>query len=243
MTTPKKLTEMDLEKGIAALNAVANQNNVVARRTELLNKANDGSATTEEREELIKSLHGNDLADKATAGIRTSEPIQKSVDVSDFLKDITAGVQQGLEVVAEQIQKSQLDESGFRVALATTLAAMHDVVKTQGEMLKSLTGAVDANANQAARGPKSRGLGASAAAQPIAKSFGGAAGAPVANGREQMQLTDNQIFDAMEGMIKSGRTNVNGEDLTKAVIKLESLRQITPAVMAAVQEFVQKSAS
>lgn len=245
----KTLTETDLAKGLDALQAVANQNNVVARRTELLNKANDGSASTEEREELIKSLSGNDLQERVTTGMR-SEPIAKSIDVSDFLKDITAGVVQGLEVLAEQIQKSQVDESGFRVALATTLAAFHDVAKTQGELiksqgelLKSLTGQADANANQAARQPKSRGLGAPAATQAISKSFGGAAGTPVVNGREPMQLTDNQIYDAIEGIQKGGTMHINGEDLTKAVIKFESLRQMTPAVMAAVQEYAQKHAS
>lgn len=241
----KKLTEEDLAKGLSALSAVAVQNNVAARRTELLAKANAGQASDEERDELIKSLSGNDLATRATEGFKTDE-IKKSLDVSEFLKDMTAGVSQGLEVLAEQMQKSQVDEGNFRIALATTLCGFNDVlsaqseiIKSQGELLKSLAGQA---ATQPARGPKSMGLTAAPAAKVLQKSFGGAVGAQPARSSD-ISLSDDQIFTAMEGLQKSGTTHIGGEDLMKAVTQFESLRQVSEPVMAAVQAFVAKTAS
>ncbi len=237
----KKLTEEDLAKGLNALTAVASHNNVAARRTELLSKANSGEATDEERDELIKSLSGNDLGQRAAAGLQTNE-IKKSLDVSDYLKDLTSGIAQGLEVLGDQLSKSQEGEGNFRIALATTLVGINDVLQAQGEILKSLTAQAAQTATLPARGPKSLGV-AGVPAKAIQKSFGGAQGAGASHAKPSVDLSDDQIFDAMEGLQKSGVFHVNGEDLTKAVSKYESLHQISQPVMEAVQAFVAKNAS
>lgn len=227
----KKLTEADLEKGMKALTEAATKNNTAARSAELFAKAQNGTITDDERDELVKSLNGAGLVEKSTAGMR-SDQIQKSLDVSDFLRDMTGGITSGLATLSEHIQKSQSDDHGFRVALATTLSAMSDVIREQGEIIKSMSermGVVPA------RGPKSQGV---RGVQPMAKSFAGTppqGGANVTGG----DLSKSQILDAMDGMIQKGIVAAsNGEDLVKASTKYESLDAISPAVLADVQKYL-----
>lgn len=227
----KKLTEADLVKGMEALTEAANKNNTATRSAELFQKAQSGEITDDERDELVKSLRGSALTEKVTQGLGT-DTIQKSIDVSDFLRDATTGITEGLRTLTDHIQKSQTDDHGFRVALATTISAMTDVITNQGELLKSMATQLGV---QAARPPKSQGV---RGAQPLAKSF---AGTPAqANGAEQgAELSKSQILDGLDAMISKGLTSAsNGEDLVKASTKYESLNLISPAVVADVQKFL-----
>jgi hypothetical protein len=140
-----------------------------------------------------------------------------------------------LAALTDHIQKSQSDDYGFRVALAQTLASLTDVVKSQGELLKSLNATA---AVTPARAPKSQGLGVA----PMQKSF---AGAPPANGSVANQagegLSKGEILDAMEGMLHKSILATSGEDLVKSISKYESMNQISPALLADVEAFVAKN--
>jgi len=227
----KKMTEHDLEKGMNALAEAALKNNTATRAADLFAKAQSGEITDDEKDELVKSLRGDELASKVMGGFQT-DTIQKSIDVSDFLRDATVGITDGLRTLTDHIQKSQGDDHGYRVALATTLASMTDVITSQSEMLKSMASQLGV---QPARGPMSKGV---RGAQPMAKSF---AGAPTqANAMEQgSDLSKSQILDGLDAMIAKGGNNAsNGEDLVKASTKYESLNQISPVVLADVQKFL-----
>ena len=52
-----KLTEADLQKGVAALKDAASKNNPLARQAELFQKSQDGTISAEEKDELVKSLN------------------------------------------------------------------------------------------------------------------------------------------------------------------------------------------
>lgn len=232
----KKLTETDLEKGLDALQEAASKNNPHLRQATLLAKAQDGTIADEEKEELIKSIDGSKLTSEVLAGFQ-SETIQKSIDVSDFLRDSTAGVTQGLEALTQHIQKSQSDDHGFRIALATTLASMTDVIKSQGELLKSMSEQFGEVAALPARGPKSQGV----RAQPMNKSFAGAPARQLGVASVESDLSKSEILDGMEGMLHKGVEVVEGEDLLKAISKYESSNQISPTLLREVSAYVVKN--
>lgn len=236
MTT--KLNEGDLKKGVEALKAAANAGNPLARRGVLFQKAQDGSATPEEIDELRKSLGSSSLADAATAPISGSDTIKKSIDVSDFLREATNGMTEGLRVLADHISKSQGDDHGFRIAAATTIAGMHDAIVAQGEMIKSIAAQVGVAMNQPARGPRSQGV----RAEPMAKSF---AGQPAPQGAQAAttgeDLSKGQILDVMDDMhLSKGIRQIGGEDMLKAISKYEHTNLISPSVLKAVQEHAAK---
>lgn len=230
-----KLTETDLQKGVEALKVAANKGNVHARRAELFAKANAGTASDEEVEELRKSLSPESLAETTTAPMK-SDTIRKSIDVSDFLREQTNGMVSGLEKLANHIQKSEATDHGFRVAVAQTLASMSDVVREQGEMLKSIATSVGVAMNNPARGPKARVQGV----QPIAKSFAGTGGAggqaPAPGTDDGEELSKAEILKTLDDMhLNKGMTNAGGEDLLKAIAKYENANVINPKVLAEVK--------
>lgn len=229
-----KLTEADLQKGVAALKDAASKNNPLARQAELFQKSQDGTISAEEKDELVKSLNGGGLAERATSGLAT-DTIKKSIDVSDFLRDTTSGITAGLQTLAESIQKSQGDDHAFKVALATTVAGLADAVQAQGEMMKSMASQMGIAMAQPARGPKSQGV--RTGAQPLNKSFGGQPTAPT--GQREEGLSKSQIADALDEMhLKKGLTHVAGIDLVKAISKYEATSMIDAPVLAEVQKHI-----
>lgn len=231
-----KLNESDLVKGLAALKAAATENNPHARRAELFQKAQNGTISSEENDELVKSLDGSTLTSKVQAGLQ-SDVIQKSIDVSDFLREQHKGVVDGLTVLTEHIQKSQSDEYGFRVALATTLTGLVDTVVQQGQLIKSMGESMGVAMAQPARGPKSQGVGA----QPMNKSFSGnPASASAASQLDGTELSKSQILDVMEEMNKAQAHSPSGESLMHAISKYESTNQISPSLLKDVAAFVAK---
>lgn len=233
-----KLTEADLQKGLDALKNAAASNNPHARRAELFQKAQSGAITPEENDELIKSLNGNALTEQVTRGLKT-DTIQKSIDVSDFLRESNDGLITGLATLSEHIQKSQSDDHGFRIALATTLTGLVDTVVQQGALIKSMSEKLGVVVQQPARGPKAQGV---RGAQPMQKSF---AGNPAPSGAgvqpDGIELTKSQTLDVLEEMNKSMSLAPCGENLTHAVAKYESTNQISPALLKDVAAFVSRS--
>jgi hypothetical protein len=231
------INQTELEKGLRRLEASAKAPQ--ARAADLFNKAQDGSITPEEREELIKSV-STDLGQRATNALAESDTIKKSLDVSDYLREQHLGVVTGLETLAGHIEKSEARDQEFRIALASTLFQMGELVKSQvaradtaEAMLKSVTERLGIIAAQPARGPKSVAGAQHAAAnsQGMNKSF---AGQPAEGDR----LSKGQINEALTEMLMKGTDTVGGESLVLAAAKYESLNEISPDLFKAVVDHV-----
>jgi len=232
--TKENLTQAALEKGLRELEA-ASRTPSQTRSAELFQKAQDGTITADERDELVKSV-SRGLGAEATSGLTENETLTKSLDVSDFLKEQHTGLVTGLETLADHIEKSETRDQEFRVALATTLHHMGELVKAQDSriaaqesLLKGIADRLGVIAAQPARGPKSVEAARAAAGGGMQKSFAGAVGGA--------SLSKGQILETMHTMLTKGMEMVEGEDIVKAAIKYESLKEITPTMLKSVQEF------
>lgn len=222
----KGLTEADLEKGLARLEAAAKQPN---RAQELFAKAQAGTATPEERAELLKGLGGGSpLAQEATEELRKSQALRDGLEVSDFLADLHKGLTASLELLASRMEKGETAGQDFRVALATTMLSTVDLVKSVREDMKALRQDIQALAGQPARAPKSQGV----PAQPINKAF-----APQVTQPAPGALSKAEIEDTMTAMLAKGVQQVAGEPLLVAATKYETMNSISPAVLAEVMAF------
>lgn len=217
----------DLKKGLSALAAVATQNDPQARQKELLAKSQTVEGlTADERTELSKSLAGDDetsLAAEVVAPMQ-SDSLQKSLDVSDYLRDFNEGLEKSLTVIADRMEKSEATNGSFRSALATVLTA-------QGELIKSLTEEVAALKGAPVAAPKSKGLGAPAQQASMSKSMAN-------TGAEGEQFSKSQIADALVDMAAESSFSKGGHDLSKAVAKLEQTSEINPQLRAEAIEFI-----
>lgn len=221
------MNKSQLEKGLAALQAAAEAGNDQARQRELMAKAADGTITPEENEELIKSLGGGDkLADQVLEPL-DSETIQKSIDVSDYLREQHEGLSKGLATLAEHIQKSEAADQRFRVALAQTVTELASMVQAQGEQINKALGLP-------AEPVKSRGVvGAPAHDVAMEKSTVGPNDA----------LTKSQVLDILEAMSRDESYGTgeglskSGENLSVAIAKYEMETAISPTLAAEVRDF------
>lgn len=208
-----------LEKGLAALQHAAEAGNGAGRRAELLEKAQTGELTAEENEELIKSLGGgSEFTEAVTAPLQT-DTIQKSLDVSDYLREHHEGLEKSLTVLAERIEKSEVQDQNFRIALAQTVTSLGDMVKSLHEQVQTLSG-------QPAGPVLSAGVtGAPAEDSTVQKSF---AGQPPGGSKK---LSKGQVLDLME---KIGEENnglsKSGENMSVAIAKYEGGNEISKSL-------------
>ena len=218
------MDENTLNQGLAALAAAAEAGNPVARQKVLFEKAQNGSITSEENDELVKSLGGGGaLANDVIAPIQT-DSIQKSLDVSEYLREHHMGLEKSLSVLCDRIEKSESMDQGFRVALAQTLTA-------QGELIKGLSDQVAVLSGQPAGPVKSRGVvGQSAASATVEKSMGGN---PASN-----KLAKSQVLDIMEEISEgNGGFSKSGENMAVAIAKYEGGTEITKSLAQEVMDF------
>lgn len=221
-----------LNKGLAKLQAAAQDGNANARREELFQKAQSGNITAEENEELLKSLGGGGIKDDITSSFtQPSESMQKSIDVSDSFRDYVGAVVDGLDKVADTLAKSEARDDTFRIALATSLHAQGEIMKSMADKLESMQKSLDNWGSEPARGPKTVGLPADKVT--VEKSMAG--GAPAGN-----QLGREEILDGFDSLIQKGEGSVNGEDLVKAAAKFESLNQISSPVLERITQFTRE---
>lgn len=232
-TNNSGLSKSELDKGLDRLTAAAK---APSRRAELFQKAESGEITEAEREELVKSIASPSLATRALEKMQGNDVIEKSLEVSDFLRESNNAQVAALTTLADSLEKSQKSEQDFRIAAAQTLVglaksinAQNEVITQQGALLKSVAETMGVIAKQPARAPKSQGVTPQpAAAQPLNKSFAG--------GAEEGTLTKSMILDTMEDMLHKGMNVVAGEDIVHASTKYESENLITPGMLAAVQQ-------
>lgn len=236
MTTKTELSKAALEKGLKQLEDAARA--PTQRAEELFGKSKEGTITPEERDELVKSLTTG-LGARATEGLRNgSEEMNKSINVSGYLKEQHEGLIHALDTLGSHIQKSEAQDLEYRVALANTLLGSAALLKSQDArldaqeaLLKSITEKMGIIAAQPARGPKSA-AGATAAAagtEPLNKSFAGQPGGS--------EMSKSDILNSMSDMIHKGMEQVAGENLMLSATKFESLNQISPDMLVQVKKF------
>lgn len=228
MTKPDpKLTETELSKALDALTAAGKDTDPNARKTTLLAKAANGGLTPAENDELVKSLQaGSSLAASATAPLRQpTEEMQKSFNVSPFLAEQHTSLCKSLDNLSGHIDARDEKQHGFNLALAKSVVEIGGLVKSMAETMGAI-------AKQPARGPMSAGVNApgGAAPKPLQKSFGGGNG----TGANREQLLDG--LEALQ--LKKGAASACGEDLTKAISKLEGTGEISQQLRAEVEAFM-----
>lgn len=225
----EKLTKEDLEKSLTQLESEVAKNDSSSRKDQLLEKAKVKDLEKAEKEELFQLLgeefhEGNSLGKSVTEGLQTNEDLQKALDVSDYLREQHSELTTSLEMLADEISKSDNRQHQFNLLLAKAVADTGRLVKSMAERL----GVIE---QQPAREPKAK----RSLAQPMEKGF---AGQPSGE-----QLSKSQILDTLESMIadsvekgRAGNTE-DGIDLTVAASKVEQFGTIHPALLERIKSF------
>jgi hypothetical protein len=233
MTT--NLTKDDLEKGLKALEEAA-QSPEKSRAAALFQKAMSGSAGPAELQELVKSISGGSVTSAAVEPLKNSD-LEKSLDVSPYLRENQKALVESMTVLAGALEKSEGSQTAFNRVLATAVVQLGDLVKSvdnklteQAELLKSVSAAASVTP---AYPPKSQGP----APKALEKSFAG--GAPEGEGP---RLSKGQILSVMTDMVKSN-VPMGTEDVLKAVAQYESFNTMKPQVRDAVMAHAKKMKS
>lgn len=229
-----ELTDADLKKSIAKLEAHVQTSDAPTRKASLLAKAQKGELSKSDRDELFGLLGGaaetpkDTLAKSVTEGLQQNDTLQKALDVSDFLSEQHAELNKSLTKVCDAIDKSDARNHELSLLMAKAIVDTGKLVKAVSERL----GVIEA---QPARGPKSLGTGQSASGRVIEKSFGGQAPA----GEE---LSKSQIMDGMETMVMKGGTRFRtGEDIATALSRYEQFNQISKGALDEVSGFLKSN--
>jgi len=237
------ITVDDFQKSLDLLSEIAKADDPVSRKEELLQKAQSGEDLTDvEREDLFKALGGQITEDvdedeivKAITGPmdpENVEPLQKALDVSEYLEAQHAAMTESLTEVAKSIDASDQRQHGFNLVLAKAIVQSGQLIKGMAERLQVIE-------SQPARAPKSRGISASAGA--LEKGFADSDG-PGA------QVSPNDILETLESMmVKSVDAGGNGvarcgEDILGATAKYEQTRQISKSMVDEVMAFRKENA-
>lgn len=241
-----EVTVDDFQKSLDQLAAIAKGDDATSRKEELLDKAKSGEELTEEeRDELYKALgHGDDSVDDAPEIVKAivepmeptdNEPLQKALDVSEYLESQHGALVKSLTEVAKSIDASDARQHTFNLVFAK---AFHQV----GELVKGMSERLGVIEKQPARAPKSKGItGDPAAPAIIEKGFNG-------EDPPAMQMSKEGILDGLEAMMrksvdagKSGMAEC-GEDILGATAKFEQVNQISKAMLTEIQEFTKANA-
>lgn len=228
MKKSEDLSTDDLQKSLDMLEAFANEHDSVTRKEVLLQKAQTGELSDEERDELFKALGGQTtdggtetLANRIETTMAENENLQKSLDVSDFLSEQHSELVKSLGMLADHQEQSDQRQHEFNLLLAKAVTDVGNLVKSMAE---SLDGALAKPAAQ----PKSRGVNAPAA-QPMVKSFAGADPSSERMSKSAIMAGLEEIY--RERLDKSGSSQLeNGVDLLTEISKFESSGMLHPSV-------------
>jgi hypothetical protein len=227
----KSLTPGDLEKSLKKLESMAMSTDE-ARKQELLSKAQKGSINKSERDELFDLMGDkkkNSLSDEVNKGFGENDTLQKSLEVSNFLREQQDEIQKSLGLLSDHIEKSDSRQNEFNLILASAVTGIGRLVKSMQESLESY-GSQPAHAPRAARSMPQ--------AQALNKSFaGGPSAGDVLNKSQIKQGLESLLIKSLE---KSGTTLLdtpNGPiDLNVEAAKFESTSMIDPAVVQMIKQ-------
>jgi hypothetical protein len=226
-----ELNTDDLEKSLAKLEQVAGSGDAPTRRDRLMDKARNDELSKSEREELFELLGGEPASASGCAGesiaksMQENDTLAKAVDVSDYLQEQHNELVKSLQVVGEEIRKSDVRNHDFNLVMAR---AVNDI----GQLVKSLAESVEALNQQPARAPKSAGL-RTRSRDVLQKSFAAQSGS-------EDPLSKGEILAGLDGLMQksmiAGNPGVapHGEDITMAVAKYEQTHQLSRPMLDAI---------
>lgn len=234
-TEKARVTVDDFQKSLDQLEEIAKADDPESRKKELLEKAQSGEELTgDERDELFKALgHDDSTVDddpdivksvQDTMAADGNEPLQKALDVSEYLEALHEALTSSLSEVAKSVGASDQRQHEFNLVFAK---AFHQV----GELVKGMSERLGVLEQQPARAPKSKGIPATSEAV-VQKSF--------ANNDEpsQPQISKAEVLDGLEDLMQARNgTAACGEDILHATAKYEQLSQISKALLDEVIEF------
>lgn len=231
-TKKSAVTEASLRKSLRRLQGFVEDTDATTRKSSLLQRALDGyELRKSEREELAELLADRHNArasasESITKSMRDNEAVQKAIDVSEYLTAQHVELVKALGALAEQVEGLQKSQQDFNLMLAKAHVDTGSVVKSMAERINTF-------AEAPAAAPKS--MGVTPGTRAIQKSFG----APAA-GAADGDLNKSDVISALTKMNreswemgKSGKSD-SGENLTKAVARYESTRELSDALRAEV---------
>ena len=230
---PAEISEAALLKSLERIEAIA-KGSPEAKQRDLLQKSLEGKASPAETAELVALLKGErpgvepaGAALAAAVAGSASGALQKSIDVSEALTELVAGIQTALRGVGDRLDKGATSATETSLVLAEGLLRVGQLVKAQSAEIQALQKAIDEFGRQPAHGGRATTQVPQAQANRLGGGATGRAGG--IQGPEIMQVMNRMLEESMakghEGKAPCG------EDLTKAVAKLETVGEVSRPLM------------
>lgn len=224
------LTEDDLKKSLHAIEGIVSSS-PSARRDQLFAKSQSGAISATENAELIRILSGQNVGGlgEGVSKAFESETLAKAVDVAPYLDELHTDIGAALGLLSTHVEKSDAARQEQVVVLAK---AIHDIGTAQIEhmkLVKAIGERLGLAMRQPARAPRAVGAGA------LEKAFAGQPQGGELSKAQVMDLLFQMNVQSPDGISKSG------EPYTDAVAKFEQLNQISPPLLAEVQNFYKRS--
>jgi hypothetical protein len=227
-----ELTEDDLEKSLARLESEVTSGDRLARKDQLLAKAQQADLSKAETDELYRLLGGEAqsserLADQITKGHQENDTMVKALDVSDYLQEQHTELTKSLEMLADHIEKADNRQHEFNLVLAKA-------VSDTGRLAKGMAKRLGVLEQQPARAPKAAGV---QGARPIEKGFAGEQPAGETLNKSQIE---GALSEMLQKSVEEGRGGAtpDGIDLGVAASKFEQFGQIDPGLYQRVQQHI-----
>lgn len=242
-TNPAVIAAEDLEKSMAKIEAMAAGATPAARKQALLKKALESDLSAEEKTELSSLIKGDKPAGEGADLAKALTPegdgaLNKALDVSDALGELVDKLSKALGEVGDRVSKSAEHQGEFNLVLAKALLDSSRLVLQNNALVKGLSDEVASYSAQPAHGRRT----AAGPSQVVEKSHGGGAAAEDQVTKAEIQFWLGKMTD--EHAEKGGNFLAPcGEDLTKAVAKLEATGDVSPALIKDVAKFRAKSKS
>lgn len=165
-----------------------------------------GTGTDDEKKDdkLEKSTKTDDSGGESFEDkLLESEEVQKALEISQFLEDLVGNIVESVDGFGETLQKSLTDRDNVTNALAKSMLATNELIKSMHEQITELKTAVDELANQPV-GRKSVVNGREV--QTLAKGLNG-------GDKSVKPMNRQQIVDVLVKSFEAGE--INGDVVTK----------------------------
>lgn len=158
---------------------------------------------------------GKEMGKSMAQAAQENETIQKGIEVSDFLMELTKSFALGLESVVARVMNHVDQRLGqFATEQGDFNKALGEAVVNIGHGLGAVNKSVETTGNAPAAGPKSQMRAIPGGVQPLQKGMG----------NPMEGLTKAQILDTMTGMMEKGQCS------TLDVVKFETTGDLNPAI-------------
>lgn len=222
------LTEDDLSKAINVLTDYVNTSDPNSRKDVLLKKAMTDDLSSEEMNELFKSLsgsenvnteEGNDFSDSVLSSLE-SDTIQKSLDVSDYLTELHSGLVKSLSTLEGELNSNAMRQHTFNITLAKSMVSVATGLKDAMSVISELKKSMDNYSEAPIRKPTS--------VQPLNKAF-------IGQKNEGQTLKKSEMMGQLLNLAEQGVDNIGGVSVNHAVALLESSNQLPNQVVSALK--------